>query len=552
MRTIPPPAMQHAPYKNGAPSVALGLLVSSLVVFGVAVGCGGDRDAARDAGTSATARATDAAAAAPAVDPGPPKRILAKRFVVHVRSAPNREAEKLGYLRGGAVLQATTAEPVGRDGCPGGWFELTTGGFVCNGPDVQAFTGRRIPGGRGTQPDLAAALPYKYGGVRRESPLYRRTPNDEEAVLHEGYVIPGTEPVAGAEGTEAEGAAASAADAEDTPAPAEAAPAPAPAAPTPSVTLTAQAPGATATADIDPLAAMAEEPEEPTLRGLQGERGSVVLRRMMPGFILSLDRTYRNGARRYWRSQSNGYVPYTRVGLRTGSEFRGMELTATESLPAMFVTERMAVTYTRDARGNFRARGGLRYHAKARVLGTETVGAHTYLDIGEGRFVRRADVVFIEARPRPEGVAPTDKWIDVDLAQQTFVAYEGDRPVYVTLISSGRMESNSDTENFRTPTGTYRITSKHLTTTMDGDSAVDGPYSIEDVPYVMYFKGAYALHTAFWHDRFGHPKSHGCVNMAPWDARHIFAWTTPAWPTGWHGIFATPSRPSTWVIIREG
>jgi hypothetical protein len=70
------------------------------------------------------------------------------------------------------------------------------------------------------------------------------------------------------------------------------------------------------------------------------------------------------------------------------------------------------------------------------------------------------------------------------------------------------------------------------------------------VPYVMYFKGAYALHTAFWHDRFGHPKSHGCVNMAPWDARHIFAWTNPRWPENWHGVFATAARPGAWVIIR--
>jgi lipoprotein-anchoring transpeptidase ErfK/SrfK len=236
--------------------------------------------------------------------------------------------------------------------------------------------------------------------------------------------------------------------------------------------------------------------------------------------------------------------------MRSGSEFRGLVLTETESLPAMFVSERAATLYTRDANGRYRARGGLRYHARARVLGREEVGSATYLDIGEGRYVRAQDVVFVEARPRPEGVAPTDQWIDVDLTHQTLVAYEGDRPVYVTLISSGRPESNSPDENFRTPTGTYRITSKHVTTTMDGDSAVDGPYSIEDVPYVMYFKGAYALHTAFWHDRFGHPKSHGCVNMAPWDARHVFAWTNPAWPTGWHGVFSTAARPGAWVIIR--
>lgn len=537
--------MQHASSKTRAPGGALAL-GSSLATLLLAVGIGcGDEPARPDAATTAArpGPAVDAGAAAPE-ETGPPKRILAKRFVVHVRQAPSPNAPKLGYLRGGAVLQATTAAPVGRDGCPGGWYELTTGGFVCNGPEVQAFVGRRIPGGRARQPDLDAALPYEYGGVRRESPLYRRLPTDEEAVQHEGYVIPGTEPAPGAEGA---GEGEATASAEPASAPAESAPAPAEPAPAPTTnTVTTAAPSQDLAAADVPV----EDVEAPTLRGLMGERGSVVLRRMMPGFILSLDRTFRIGERRYWRSQSNGFVPAARVGKRTGSEFRGMVLTETESLPAMFVSERMATTYARDANGRYRARGGLRYHAKARVLGREEVAGQTYLDIGEGRYVRARDVVLIEARPRPEGVAPTDQWIDVDLTQQTLVAYEGDRPVYVTLISSGRPESNSPTENFRTPTGTYRIISKHVTTTMDGDSAVDGPYSIEDVPYVMYFKGAYALHTAFWHDRFGHPKSHGCVNMAPWDARHVFAWSTPQWPAGWHGVFATEDRPGAWVIVR--
>ena len=53
------------------------------------------------------------------------------------------------------------------------------------------------------------------------------------------------------------------------------------------------------------------------------------------------------------------------------------------------------------------------------------------------------------------------------------------------------------------------------------------PYSIEDVPYVMYFEGSYALHGAFWHNNFGHEQSHGCVNLAPLDAKKIFFWTEP-------------------------
>jgi len=86
---------------------------------------------------------------------------------------------------------------------------------------------------------------------------------------------------------------------------------------------------------------------------------------------------------------------------------------------------------------------------------------------------------------------------------------------------------------------------------MDGDVASDGPYSIEDVPWVMYFQGSYALHGAFWHDAFGHMRSHGCVNMAPEDARLLFAWADPPLPVGWHGVFAKDETSGTRIVVHE-
>ena len=61
-------------------------------------------------------------------------------------------------------------------------------------------------------------------------------------------------------------------------------------------------------------------------------------------------------------------------------------------------------------------------------------------------------------------------------------------------------------------------------------------FELRDVPYVQYFENGYALHGAYWHDRFGQPKSHGCVNLAPEDARRLFFWTEPQIPPGWHGV----------------
>ncbi|MCZ7686409.1 MAG: hypothetical protein M5U28_49675 [Sandaracinaceae bacterium] len=168
-------------------------------------------------GAADTAEVADAGVDAghDAGPPRPPARLFAKRFVTKIRERPDRESFRVGYLRAGAVVMATTADPVRTDDprCREGWYELTTGGFVCNGRDVIAFQGRRLPQARGEQPNRTAPLPYTYGRNRRNNaPMYRRLPTDEEAAEFEGFRIPGQEPLAeegaeGGEGAPPEGAA---------------------------------------------------------------------------------------------------------------------------------------------------------------------------------------------------------------------------------------------------------------------------------------------------------------------------------------------------------
>jgi hypothetical protein len=86
---------------------------------------------------------------------------------------------------------------------------------------------------------------------------------------------------------------------------------------------------------------------------------------------------------------------------------------------------------------------------------------------------------------------------------------------------------------------------------MDGDVASDGPYSIEFVPWIMYFNASIALHGAFWHQNFGHVQSHGCVNLSPLDAKTLFGWTDPVLPSGWHGVMATEDHPGTLVVVHD-
>ena len=117
---------------------------------------------------------------------------------------------------------------------------------------------------------------------------------------------------------------------------------------------------------------------------------------------------------------------------------------------------------------------------------------------------------------RPIGVGLDEKWIDVNLTTQTLTAYEGDSPVFQRAISSGTWE-------YPTVTGQFRIWLTYESQTMDG-TLLGFDYYLEDVPYVMYFYGDYAIHGTFWHNNFGTPTSHGCVNMSREDAGWLYSW----------------------------
>ncbi|MEH2348785.1 MAG: L,D-transpeptidase [Nostoc sp.] len=110
------------------------------------------------------------------------------------------------------------------------------------------------------------------------------------------------------------------------------------------------------------------------------------------------------------------------------------------------------------------------------------------------------------------------RWIQIDLSKQRLIAWEGDRVVYGSAISSGKKA---------TPTlvGTFNIQSKFKTTRMRGED-----YNVDKVPYVMYYQGNYGIHGAYWHKRFGTPVSHGCVNLSPKHAKWLFEWASIGTP----------------------
>jgi lipoprotein-anchoring transpeptidase ErfK/SrfK len=135
---------------------------------------------------------------------------------------------------------------------------------------------------------------------------------------------------------------------------------------------------------------------------------------------------------------------------------------------------------------------------------------------------------------------PTEeKWIEVDLSEQSLVAYEGTTVVFTATVSSGRA-------NTPTVEGKYRIQRKYESQLMTGPG-----YYLPGVPWVMYFHYGYALHGAYWHDKWGTPTSHGCVNLKIDDAEWLYHWTDPQVPEGQTSLMASADNLGTWVVIHK-
>jgi hypothetical protein len=177
------------------------------------------------------------------------------------------------------------------------------------------------------------------------------------------------------------------------------------------------------------------------------------------------------------------------------------------------------------------------------------LGHNLWFRVGAERWLRAKDLTFrTEAEP-PLGLRPRERWIDVDLTRQVMTAFEGERPVFSTLISSGRGTGNAENA---TPTGEHRIWVKLRASDMDNleNAEASRYYAIQSVPWVMYFAKGYGLHGAFWHHEFGSVRSHGCVNLSPLDAQRMFDWTSPHVPVGWTAVFPTEYERGTLVRVR--
>ena len=118
-------------------------------------------------------------------------------------------------------------------------------------------------------------------------------------------------------------------------------------------------------------------------------------------------------------------------------------------------------------------------------------------------------------------------------------------PVYATMVTSGGKDTPTET-------GVYRMWMKESEADMKGLNGED-PYSVATVPWTQFFspEKGFALHTAYWHDAFGKQRSHGCVNLAPRDARWLYFWSDPQVPPGWTMAAGVVEAPGSIVRIRS-
>jgi hypothetical protein len=137
-----------------------------------------------------------------------------------------------------------------------------------------------------------------------------------------------------------------------------------------------------------------------------------------------------------------------------------------------------------------------------------------------------------------------EKWIEVDLSDQKLTAWQGNEKFLETLVSTGKWG--------RTPVGDFRIWSKFKYTKMSGGSkALNTYYNLPNVPYTMYFYKDFGLHGTYWHNNFGVPMSHGCVNLPTIMAEKLFYWTTPVLAEGKNSVIASQKNPGTRVVVHD-
>jgi len=400
-----------------------------------------------------------------------PKHGLVTGLAATVRERTERDAPILGILRAGTRVRADAQLSFG-GGCTKGWHKVYPAGWICLNAGLEIADSPPDDGVVATpRPRLDAAMPYEYWRVSHDgTPFFHRLPGFGEQ------------------------------DQAD---------------------MAAKTWLAEHGRSLMPTATGERPPEVP----------AVVKEYLNAGFYVTVAGEAVKSERKFLRTLRGTFARKYQLEQREGSTFQGLVLRGEADLPVHWIVretplqrrsgEGEALIKLEDKKPVRRSR----YPFVRKV----TIGTGRFYEDAEGNLMPEYAVGQSYKLKRPPGVGPEEKWVHVDLSEQTLVAYVGDRPVFTTIVSTGK-------EPGMTPVGVHRLQSKHIATSMRDQPVEDDAYSIEDVPWTQYFHNNVALHGAFWHGGFGLVRSHGCVNLSPPDARWLFGFTEPALPDGWHSV----------------
>jgi len=489
---------------------------------------------------SASASASVAPPEADAAPQEPPRGeyVSTTRFLAWVVDKPKHDGAHAGWIRAGTRVRRV--KEVEGTGCKGKWFQIEPGGYVCEGLDgvTTDLDDPTVVAASKRPPDATSPFPYGYA-TSNGTPLYLRVPTKAQQTAIEGDV-------------EAHLAAVEKAR---------------------SKMDQTKLPPVTAV-PLGPIPSFLEDHKQaPNILAYHIPQGATRLGEAWKTMRLSLLSAFDYEGRNFYLTTEHFIIPADRMRAARLADFHGVQLAkegeAGEHLPMVWVRWKparlhrfenghaVATEYTLPFQAHAeiakkdRNLDGTRFHEL--LVPPEGVPAGTYLVKDES--ANRIDGV----TDMPSGLSPNDTWIEVSLLKQSLVLYRGTTPVFITLVSTG-VDVMGDPETSRaTPKGRFHVYSKHISWRMAGDEKPpvteggepDPRYRIDDVPYVQYFHGGYALHAAFWHDSFGQPKSHGCINLSPRDALWMFSQTEPKVPDGWHGVYSgrAGAQPGTTLIV---
>ncbi len=451
-----------------------------------------------------------------------------------IYATPSRKTD-IGEIRPGTWVTLRRAETVegarGKKGCASGrWYEVEPRGFVCEDAsttldlDSPLFQALAYTAAR----DSEEILPFDYA-FSTGAPMYGRLPTERETReieqryrpierLHEIKKLDwGHEDLAEAE----------------------------PIAPS------------------DPLPDFLAF-RRPLPASISGRDG--LLRKRIPhGSMLSYRRAFEVEGRTFLLTPELSLVPADRVRPFHPSSFHGVRIGNEVRLPIGWFRGSPKPKYRRNS---LRALvdSGERWAPRTFVsLGDEHIEQNgiLYYETNEaGSYVREEDISIVrEPEKLPKRIRKNERWIDVSLGQGTLTLFEGKRVVYSTLMSPGAggtppsasLSVDELVAHAYSPLGTYRIAVKYRYAQMTPEETADPEkFWIADVPYTQYFRAPFAIHTAYWHEDFGMPKSGGCINLSPADAKIVFDWTEPSVPDEWWSVRASPpGTVGTQVVIRR-